>query len=311
MTAQTKMPTPVLIAVDWGTTACRAALLAADGRDLAPPTRGPGILAVTERAFGPALERMIAPWTASWPELPVVLSGMIGSRQGWVETPYVRCPASLTEIAANRVQIKDTAIPQLFVIPGLDTIGTGNMPDVMRGEETQVFGALNAVSGHSGRFVLPGTHSKWATVEHHRITSFRTYMTGEIYAALKDHTILGRLMSQAPVATAAAHPAFVTGVRAGAAPGGPGALLHRAFAARTLGLFEHLSAEALPEYLSGLLIGAEVAEGGGLATIIANDALAARYQAAGDALGVELTVAPSNCAALGALAMARAAGLLR
>ena len=152
------------------------------------------------------------------------------------------------------------------------------MPDVMRGEETQILGAL-ALSGARRRrcSCCPAPIRNGPKSRDGRIMSFRTFMTGEVFGALKDHTILGRLMRDgAPDADA-----FARGVREGAALGSAGALLNRLFATRTYGLMDHLADTALSDYLSGLLIGAEVAEATrkpkSAVTIIASPALAQRY----------------------------------
>jgi 2-dehydro-3-deoxygalactonokinase len=179
------------------------------------------------------------------------------------------------------------------------------VPDVMRGEETQIMGALPANGSHVA--VLPGTHSKWAWVENGAIVSFASFMTGEVYAALTGHTILGRLMQlDAPPDDAA----FARGVAYGLEA--PAALLSRIFSARTLGLFEQLAAAALPSYLSGLLIGSEI--GSALAmrqrpkriTLLASPALASRYAAALRLAGVTCDVGSPLCAALGLARIMRA-----
>jgi 2-dehydro-3-deoxygalactonokinase len=296
-----------LIAVDWGTTSCRSTLLGDNGATLFRKDNGPGILAVTDGNFAGALTTMIGPWRAMKPEARIVLSGMIGSRQGWVEAPYVACPAGLTDIAARLVTVDAPDLGRVEIVPGL-MIEVGGVPDVMRGEETQVFGAGIT----DGLCVLPGTHSKWATVSSGRITGFATYMTGEVYAALKDHTILGRLMTPAPSTTITEH--FLAAVKQGAATGHPGALLQRIFATRTLGLFDRLPADALADHLSGLLIGAEIAAASHNTTrpitIIANDELTRRYSAAAATLRLVANPAPPHCAERGAFAIAAAAASL-
>ncbi len=297
------MSTPQLIGLDWGTTSCRAYLIGADGAVLARVAGGPGILKVENGAFGAALDAMIG----GWPKLPVILSGMIGSRQGWHEAPYARCPASADEIVKALARIAHAG-QTISLVPGLSTENDA-MPDVMRGEETQIFGALARSGGGDGLFLLPGTHSKWAEVSGGRIVSFRTFMTGEVFGALKEHTILGRLMrGNAPDAEA-----FSRGVREGAALDSAGALLNRVFATRTYGLMDKLADTALSDYLSGLLIGAEVAEATrkttSAVTIIASPALAQRYTEALKLLGHDSTLAPADCVAAGHWRIARAAAL--
>jgi 2-dehydro-3-deoxygalactonokinase len=294
---------PQLVGLDWGTTSCRAYLIGANGAVVERVSDGPGILKIENGVFGRALDAMIG----GWPKLPVILSGMIGSRQGWKEAPYACCPAGADDIVQALARI-DHDGRSIALVPGLLTENNG-MPDVMRGEETQILGALALSGRNDGLFLLPGTHSKWAHVSGGRIVSFRTFMTGEVFGALKDHTILGRLMRDgAPDAEA-----FARGVREGAALGSAGALLNRGLATRTYGLMDKLYDTALSDYLSGLLIGAEAAEATrqtqSAVTVIASPALAQRYTDALRLLGHESTLASEDCVAAGHWRIARAAGL--
>ena len=299
---------PVLIGVDWGTTACRAYLIGANGAVLDRVVDGPGILRIESRAFGAALRAMIGGWAIAHGPLPILLSGMIGSRQGWIEAPYVPCPAGSHDLVRALAWADEAGLGRIAIVPGL-TVERDLMPDVMRGEETQVLGALGPAA--DGQFVLPGTHAKWVEAAGGRIVSFRTFMTGEAYAALKDHTILGRLMQPGEPDAGA----FARGVEEGAALGSAGALLNRLFAVRTYGLLDRLPATALADYLSGLLVGAEIAEATAAldrpVTIIASPTLAARYAEALRLVGRPGIVAGDDCAALGQWRIAGAAGLVK
>jgi 2-dehydro-3-deoxygalactonokinase len=301
------MSEPLLIGLDWGTTSCRAYLIGAGGKVLERQTDGPGILKIENGHFGPWLDSMIGGWIATRGVAPLILSGMIGSRQGWKEAPYARCPAGADDIVKTLARIEWNELI-ITLVPGLSTENDG-MPDVMRGEETQIFGALALSGSDAGLFLIPGTHSKWAEATGGRIVSFRTFMTGEVFGALKEHTILGRLMRDG----AADPEAFARGVREGAALGSAGALLNRVFATRSYGLMDKLADTALSDYLSGLLIGAEVAEATTktkcTVTIIASPALAQRYTDALRLLGRASTLAPDDCVAAGHWRIARAAGL--
>src|SRR5256885_15167613 len=220
------MTKPRLIGIDWGTTSCRAYLIGAGGSVLERAADGRGILRIEDNAFGAAFDAMVGHWDST---LPVILSGMIGSRQGWVEAPYARCPAAAGDIATALASTEHTG-RVIALIPGL-SCENGGMPDVMRGEETQILGALTLSGASDGLFLLPGTHSKWVEAADGRILSFRTFMTGEVFGALKDHTILGRLMREdEPDADG-----FARGVREGAELGSAGALLNRVFATRSYG----------------------------------------------------------------------------
>ena len=233
-----------MIAVDWGTTSFRATRLR--GTEVMGRHAGPhGILHIPPGGFPDALRTAIAPWLADG-ETRVLMSGMVGSRQGWQEAPYLPCPAGAAELAAAVVPVPFRGA-QVLLVPGL-SIG-GDVPEVMRGEEVQVVGALAHI-GQDAVACLPGSHSKWVQVASGRISGFTTHLTGEAFAALRDHTILGRLVQPG---TAPDPDAFARGVARSADPGG---LLHHLFGVRTLGLFGRLAdAES---YLSGLLIGHEV-----------------------------------------------------
>jgi 2-dehydro-3-deoxygalactonokinase len=307
-------PSPALVSVDWGTSAFRARLAAADGAIIDAVEAEAGATGLASGAHEAFLAAQIGDWLRRFPSLPIVMSGMVGSRQGWIEAPYVACPAGAAEIAAAMTTVPATRIGRVVVVPGLSARDQRDAPDVMRGEETQILGALKASGRADGLFVLPGTHSKWARVEAGRIVAFATFMTGEVFAALKDHTLLGRLMAPPDETDAAsAADAFARGLASAAALERPGDLLHAIFMTRTLGLFHELPAQALAEYLSGLLIGAEVlagAQGAREACVVGSPALTARYRAAGEALGIALTPTPANCATLGQIALLERTGAL-
>jgi len=302
------------IAGDWGTSSLRLFLCQSDGAILGRVETGDGILSVAEGAFEATLIEKTAAWRArddlADQQLPVVLSGMIGSRQGWREVAYATCPAGLDDIAAKcaKVPIEDASadLGEIRIVPGLTVRGPDGTPDVMRGEETQIFGALLSSPGltEQSTFLLPGTHAKWAYVSDGRITSFKTYMTGEVFAALSGHTILGRPTVDAePVSDDEAKAAFLKGVDGGAAEGGSGALLNRLFAARTRFLFGDLAPGAIGDYLSGLLVGAEIADATGARqatnarpiAIIANATLSQRYALALAHLGHESRRIDPDC----------------
>jgi 2-dehydro-3-deoxygalactonokinase len=241
------MPVSHLIAIDWGTSSLRAALFDAAGACLGETASNAGIMHTGGMSFPEIFRREFGPWLAAHPGSAVLASGMIGSRQGWREAPYVACPASFQDVAAGIAWLDDHG-QRIGIVPGL-VAGSGTAaPDVMRGEEIQIFGALATLAETGGTFILPGTHSKWARAEANRIVSFDTYMTGEVYGLLRQHSILGRLM---PALTdGGAHDAFEpaafeAGCRASGA-NSSGALLHQLFSVRTLGLFERFSAVQLP-----------------------------------------------------------------
>lgn len=294
---------PALVALDWGTTSLRAWLLDRRGRILDSIRAQRGIMQVADGDFAGALAEV----TAAWPELPAIAAGMIGSTRGWIEAPYLQCPASLDDLALGLVRVPDG---RLRIVPGV--MRAGDAPDVMRGEETQIAGALamrpDLAAG--ARLVLPGTHSKWVRVAEGRIESFTTYMTGELYALLRDHSILGR------TAAAPSGPdggsAFLRGVDAARAADGIAPLL---FSVRALVLTGGLAPGDALDYLSGLLIGDELrsalAEPGPPPLLIGEPALCDRYERALARLGVASAGAVPDAAVAGLWRIAVAAGLVK
>jgi 2-dehydro-3-deoxygalactonokinase len=238
-----------MIGIDWGTTAFRAYRLDARGAVLDSIDRAAGILSVPPGGFPDALHAAIGPWLEAG-ETRILLCGMVGSRQGWVEAPYLPCPAGPAGIAAAVVKL-DFAGAACFLVPGLTARDAGGVPDVMRGEETKLVGLLGEVGTASALVCLPGTHSKWARLAGGRIACFATQMTGETRAVLLQHSILGRLVEPGPEDEAA----FLRGVRRAGEAGG---LLHHLFGTRALGLMGELPAAGTASYLSGLLIGHEL-----------------------------------------------------
>jgi 2-dehydro-3-deoxygalactonokinase len=300
------MSEPVLISVDWGTSSFRAYLADIRGLAIEEISGGKGALALGPGEHEPYLAARLSEWKARHPDLPIIASGMVGARQGWVEAPYAACPAGAAEIAAATVFAPSPALGEVRILPGVATRDGTGAPDVMRGEETQILGALAATGGGDGSFVLPGTHSKWARVEGGRIVSFQTYMTGEVFAVLKEHSVLGRMM--APEREGAEPSGFILGLDAATGMERAGDLLHRIFMTRTLGLLGDIPPGQLAEYLSGLLIGAEViagSRGARAATVVGSHQLCERYVQAAARVGVVLTAAPENCATLGQIEVMR------
>ena len=227
---------------------------------------------------------------------------MIGSRNGWREVPYVACPVGLDEIATGMLLVPAESLPgrRIFIAPGLSHRPAAGAPEVMRGEEIQLLGLFDE---------LPGTHSKWATVGSGRISAFHTAMTGEVYAVLKQHSLLGALMDHDAGAATEDAPAFELGVRTSNDAGG---LLSHLFSVRTRGLFGELSAAQLPSYLSGLLIGHELnglLAGAQHVHLIGSEALVQRYRSALSLHNVDVRVHGEALAARGLYNLALAARL--
>jgi 2-dehydro-3-deoxygalactonokinase len=292
-----------LIAVDWGTSSLRLALLGAQGAVLEERALPRGILSVAPGEFATTFIAASADWVRLGARFGLI-SGMAGSRQGWIEAPYCACPAGFAEVAARLAWIDPAPMDlRLAIVPGL-SCETAGVPDVMRGEEVQVFGAMELLGLADARLVLPGTHSKWVELRNGRIEGFSTFMTGEFYALLRQHSILSRTLpaEDGPLDEAA----FLRGVEHAHAAGN---LLHAAFSARTLSLFERLEAAALPSYLSGLVIGEElrsqpIAAGTDVIAIGA-PALTARYRLALARTGARVHAVGSEATWRGLWAIAR------
>ncbi len=244
-----------VIAVDWGTTNFRAYRLNTTGEIVDRRESPLGLLRVPPGQFQDVLREQVSGWLAEG-ERTLVLCGMAGSRNGWVEVPYVPCPASIPALAQGMVQVLFHGA-QAWIVPGVRSNTGEGFPEIMRGEETAIFGALAqrgafAQGSADGIICLPGSHSKWAVVADGMLESFRTCVTGEAFAALGQHTILAQFIQQdAPHDDAA----FQRGVEHSAHSGG---LLHLLFHARTLPLTGQLEPASTVSFLSGLLIGSEV-----------------------------------------------------
>lgn len=294
--------TRAFIALDWGTSSFRAYRVGEGGAVLETRSAAAGILTVTDGGFDAAMEQHIGDWDTA---LPVIATGMITSRQGWVEVPYVRCPAGLTELAAGIVEKRSARGRVLLFVPGLLDEDAAGVPDVMRGEEVQVFGASRGGVEH---FIAPGTHSKWITVKDGVIQTFRTYMTGEVYALLRQHSILSRLMNGHDHVDST----FEAGVRAGHAA--PAEVLHTVFSARTLPLFNKMPESHVASYLSGLLIGAEVgsaaarADRAAIFTVLATAQLGGLYLQALKLAGLQGKVAADDIVVTGLTRIINARG---
>jgi 2-dehydro-3-deoxygalactonokinase len=324
-----------LIALDWGTSVCRAYLVGDGGAVLAERREPSGIMTVVprasstersyERAFDRTFEKLCAEWLTSDPEIPVIACGMVGSNHGWAEAKYRRVPTDLMERSVALTTVRTRIGATVHIIPGL--IAEGVVPDVMRGEETQILGALvenlrdGTLDSSADRIVmLPGTHSKWVRVAGTTVTDFTTCMTGEFYAWLTTDSTLSRLALRAETAD---WEAFDRGLDVVASPIGRGGILRTAFSARTLVLTGQLAPDQVDDYVSGLLIGHELA---GIATswlapapalapvhvlLCGDPNLNNRYRRALERLEVNATLAGSNSAPTGMWQVALATGLVR
>jgi 2-dehydro-3-deoxygalactonokinase len=247
------------IAGDWGTSRLRLSLCLGDR--VVETLQGPGIGALREPA-GQALRPLIAGWRQAHGPLPILLCGMAGSRNGWREAPYLPCPADVRALGAAALRFQADAAP-VAIAPGLSCRSRLGSPDVMRGEETQIAGAIALHPGlGAGQHLLclPGTHTKWAHLQDGQVRDFLTALTGELFALLRDSSTLMRVATTGTEALSASDDSqdgFERGIADAAAPGSA-SLLHGLFGVRSRQLIDGRSRDWALSYLSGLLIGADV-----------------------------------------------------
>ena len=320
-----------LIALDWGTTSLRAYKLAAGGVVLEQRALSSGIMQLPKTprvihggecadGFELAFEEACGDWLDAQPDLPVIACGMVGSAQGWREAAYCETPANVANLGNSLQTLVSLRGTRVHIVPGV--IQRSRLPNVMRGEETQVLGVLQNLPAEAGGDLLiglPGSHSKWVEVVDGCITHFDTFMTGEVFAVLSEHSILGRTQQQGVAFDGVA---FDRGVQVALSADGELGVLSTLFSARTLGLTGELAPTAQADYLSGLMIGHELAA---LAAVqrrrrhsvhlpaiilIGNAQLCARYGRALDACGFARVTLAEQATERGLWQLALAAGLL-
>ena len=295
------MATAALLACDWGTTNLRAWTLDADGGVVAHREFDLGVSKLKPGEAGARFQEEVQPALQAV-GLPAILCGMVGSNLGWTVAPYADAPAGLPELAACLTAVEAHAA-WVRIVPGVRCEGIAGAPDVMRGEETQLVGwvAQDPARGR-GRHVVchPGTHAKWALIEDGRIVRFVTAMTGELFAVLGKHSVL---KSDAPANDLAA---FEAGL---AAAGDGAALAARLFTARARVVGGGADPQSTPSYLSGLLIGSEVASvpkllgvaGNSPIVLLGDAALCAHYERALRRRGLATETFDGEVAALAGL----------
>lgn len=286
------------IAVDWGTTRLRAWRMQGI-EPLATATSEAGMGSLDPAGFEPALLDLVADWLGEG-TCDVIACGMVGARQGWVEAPYAAVPCRPLSSPFTEPQVRDPRL-RVRIIPGLRQ---DRPADVMRGEETQIAGHLDLQPDFDGILCLPGSHTKWAEVSAGEVVSFRTCMTGELFAALARHTVLRHSVGDGWDDVA-------FGDAVSDAMSRPEALSQRLFSLRAESLLHGLTPATASARLSGLLIGIELAAVrpywlGREVVVVGEAALAERYRAALTAQGLSPTLTPADRATLSGLAAARA-----
>lgn len=238
------------IAIDWGTSSFRAWLMAADGTPLAERRSDEGMRHCTTAGFETVFRSHIA--ALGGEDLPTIICGMAGARQGWRETPYVETPTRLDALHAGAVQVDIDG--DVRILPGVAQ-ASANEPDVMRGEETQILGSIEP--DFTGLVCIPGTHSKWVVIQDGVIIAFTTYMTGELFALVAEHSVVSLALDKEVGATADSE-AFSAGLNT--AELGETALTSSLFRIRSAMLLGFADKRDGAAKLSGLLIGTEMAD---------------------------------------------------
>jgi 2-dehydro-3-deoxygalactonokinase len=293
-------------AVDWGTSSFRLWLVDGEGRALAERRSDEGMMAAARSGFATVLRSHLAAVSAP-PDLPVIICGMAGARQGWVEAGYVDTPAPLAALLAGAVIVPEES-RDIRILPGIAQRDR-DAPDVMRGEETQLLGALGDDAASEALVCMPGTHSKWAEVKNGTVARFATFMTGELFSAISRETILSHAIAGAEAAEDL--DAFQDAVIAAFKT--PAQATNLLFRMRSRQLLFGGRPAAARETLSGTLIGLEFAAGlakdvaHGSVTLVASGRLAALYRLAFDTLSVAVQSIDADEAVLAGLSRAAAA----
>jgi 2-dehydro-3-deoxygalactonokinase len=282
------------VVVDWGTSSFRGWLMSADGAALAESRGGEGMLHCASAGFAPVLRDHLAKLGAP-AGTPVLICGMAGARQGWTEAPYLKTPTRLDALHEGAIRID--APGDIRILPGIAQT-RADRPDVMRGEETQLLGVTEP--DFTGLVCIPGTHSKWIRIEAGCVVEFSTYMTGELFSVIAQHSILAPAVETAGPPPADSQPFREGLTTALAAPTALTASLFRLRAAQLLGFEQRVDGAAR---LSGLLIGTELADAarrhGSLRSVrlIAAGSLGRLYEAALTGQGVDVTAVDAEQAA--------------
>jgi len=291
------MSTAALIGLDWGTSVARAYRIAADGTVIDTRSADCGLQKLGARSFAEAFTDLVGDWSRE--PLPRIAAGMIGSRNGWIEVPYVDAPATLAALAGG---LGRTPGGELAIVPGVMVRDREGTPDVIRGEETQLLGALASGVG-DGLFCMPGTHSKWVALKAGTIADFATYMTGELFGLLSRQSILAHAISDTKVAPD--NPEFLAAVAAGVDR--PADIANRIFEIRPAQLLGFSPIGSGAVRLSGALIGTEIAGArvrfGKLDRVhlIASGSLSKLYAKALEATGSTVDLLDADAVVLGGL----------
>lgn len=291
------MPAGHQIVVDWGSSSFRAFLLGQNFEVLETVRSDDGVVRLQGQCFFTMLMHHCDPWVKQYGKIPIVLGGTIGSRNGWQQTPYLPCPVSAHDIKHHMLPVDNDSNLDIRILPGVKAQNAYGNQDVMRGEEVQIFGVLDLLKTDKAAVCLPGTHSKWCGAQNDKITSITTYLTGELFAVLRDHSSVGLVMQGAEFD----EQSFCLGLDA-AQSGEP--FLQQLFAVRAASLVDQPLGAHNASYVSGLVIGhethaiAQMRAVDGPLIVVGSDILNARYQLAFARWQMETVIVPADAAFL-------------
>ena len=273
--------------VDWGTTNFRAFAMSKNDELLATKELGMGLLQVKDQKFSESLQEVLEGWLPSYQQLPIYMAGMVGSLKGWVNVEYAKAPAGVLDLTAKAHKFTLPWGAKATIIPGVCYPYEEDKFDVMRGEEVQIIGLSQLIGKQDFCSILPGTHSKHIQFADGKLSSFSSYLTGEMFDVLTKHSLLGKGLSE----SSNDEEAFIKGVK----DGQQGEFTNRIFLAWTNRLFGQLEDVQIPDYLSGLLIGFELRN---LTEkhvyLVGGSSLSKRYQTATNSLGINSTLCSGN-----------------
>lgn len=290
--------TPYIVAVDWGTSSFRARLVDKFGQVISETSTDEGILKSKGR-FEQVLQKNVIQLSHYHEGIPIVMSGMIGSKNGWFEAKYTDLPCTVDSLVQDMSVIPST-LGDILLIPGV--CKRGEHADVIRGEETEVMGAIQLLGLQDANMIIPGTHSKVVTIQNGIFNDFKTFLTGEMFFALCESTILGAF----GIDVDSQSEAFKMGVKRGFDSHHSGELLHHIFLARSRVLLNDLDEKASASFLSGVLIGSEIGASVYQQNdiwIMGNGKLPLAYQTALQSLNFNAQIVPNNTVVLGSLAI--------
>ena len=231
--------------IDWGTSNFRALLLDENFKEIDSITTSDGMLSLEKEEFYPYIKKTLAKWLDK--DLKIYMSGMVGSQNGWLETKYALCDVSLDDLSKDLVKIPNIE-DNIYIVPGVKS-EKNNSIDLMRGEEVQIFGAIEKMQMNDGFFILPGTHSKWVEIKDKKIVNFKTNMTGEVFNLMSTNSILEKSIKSTELNSVA----FDKGAELSLSGGG---LLNHMFQARAQA--NDIGDDGVYSFLSGIVIGAEI-----------------------------------------------------